>query len=264
MADMESLVADLRAEQEALDGVLAQVDDPAWDTDTPAEGWNVKDQIAHLAYFDGAVTQAITDPDAFRKTLEDVAKDLEGYVTAVVKDLVALPPAELWARWKEGRAPMYAAMLEADPKARYPWYGPAMSVASACTARMMETWAHGQDVSDALGIPREPTDRLQHVVSIGYRARPFAYANREMAVPEEGIKLELTLPSGEEFVLGESDTNIIRGTALDMALLVTQRRHRADTSLEAEGPLADEFLDVAQAFAGPPGGGREPGQFPKS
>lgn len=284
MADIESLVADLQAEQESLDAVLARVDEAAWQTDTPAAGWKVQDQIAHLAFFDGAVTQAITDPDAFTATLTDRAAEPD-YVNVVAAPLVALPSSELWERWKSGRQPMYDAMLNADPKGRYPWYGPPMSVASACTARIMETWAHGQDVADGLGIEREPSDRIAHVVFIGYKARPFAYANRGMEVPEGAVRFDLTLPSGKPLVLGappatnpqaaglgsmgaiagaDDEANVIRGTALDMALLVTQRRHRADTSLSADGPLAEEFLDVAQAFAGPPGGGREPGQFPKS
>lgn len=260
MADIESLLADLRAEQESVDAVLAQVGEAAWQTDTPAAGWKVQDQVAHLAYFDGAVTEAISDPDAFTAKLPARAEDTD-YVNTVAKPLVALPSSELWERWKSGREPMYAAMRDADPTARYPWYGPPMSVASACTARIMETWAHGQDIADGLGVVREPSDRVAHVVFIGYRARPFAYANRGMELPGGDIRLELTLPSGAPLVMGESQTDVIRGSALDMALLVTQRRHRDDTSLTAEGTLAEEFLDVAQAFAGPPGGGREPGQF---
>lgn len=263
MADIESLIADLRAEQEAVDAVLAQVDESAWQTDTPAEGWKVQDQVAHLTYFDSAVTQAVADPEAFKAAQSERAEDAD-YVNTVAKPLVALPAGELWQKWKDGRAAMYDAFRNADPKQRYPWYGPPMSVASACTARIMETWAHGQDISDGLGIQREPSERLKHVLFIGYKARPFAYANRGMQLPESDVRLELTGPDGDTWTFGESDTDIIRGSALDMALLVTQRRHRADTSLTAQGPLAEEFLDVAQAFAGPPGGGREPGQFPKS
>lgn len=263
MADIESLIADLRAEQEAVDAVLAQVDDAAWQTDTPAEGWKVQDQVAHLTYFDGAVTQAITDPEGFTATLPGRNAD-DDYVNTVAKPLVALPAAELWQKWKAGREPMYQAFREADPTQRYPWYGPPMSIASACTARIMETWAHGQDICDGLGVQREPSDRLKHVLFIGYKARPFAYANRGLTLPDGDVRLELTGPDGDIWTFGNSETDIIRGSALDMALLVTQRRHRADTSLTAEGPLADDFLDVAQAFAGPPGGGRVAGQFPKS
>ena len=54
-----------------------------------------------------------------------------------------------------------------------------------------------------------------------------------------------------------------RGPALDFCLLVTQRRHRDDVAIGVEGRAADEWLDIAQAFAGPPGDGRQPGQFPR-
>ncbi|WP_134324270.1 TIGR03084 family metal-binding protein [Cumulibacter soli] len=263
MADIESLIADLRAEQESVDGVLAQIDAAAWQTDTPAEGWKVADQVAHLTYFDGAVTLAVTDADAFSESQLNRKADAD-YVNTVAKDLVALPAEELWQKWKDGRDAMYQGFRDADPTKRYPWYGPPMSIASACTARIMETWAHGQDICDGVGIQRAPSDRLKHVLFIGYKARPFAYANRGLDLPAGDVRLELTGPDGGTWTFGDSDTDVIRGSALDMALLVTQRRHRADTSLTAEGPLADDFLDKAQAFAGPPGGGRRPGQFPKS
>ena len=135
MADIAGLVSDLRAEQESLDEVLSRLAPEQWQTDTPAAGWKVQDQIAHLTYFDGAVTLALTDPDAFSATIPDRQADPD-YVNTVAKPLVALPAAELWDRWKSGRPRMYAAMQDADPKARYPWYGPPMSVASACTARL--------------------------------------------------------------------------------------------------------------------------------
>lgn len=282
MADIEKLIEDLRTEQEAVDALLAQVDESAWATDTPAEGWKVQDQVAHLTYFDAAVTESITDPAAFTAKLPARAEDAD-YVNTVAKPLVALPPSELWECWKSGREAMYTAFRNADPKARYPWYGPPMSIASACTARIMETWAHGQDIADGLGVRRPASSNVAHVVFIGYKARPFAYANRGMDLPDADVRLELTMPDGSDLVLGESGRsnpaaagmgsmgasgvgehlNVIRGSALDTALLVTQRRHRDDTSLVARGPLAEEFLDVAQAFAGPPGGGREPGQFPR-
>jgi hypothetical protein len=50
---------------------------------------------------------------------------------------------------------------------------------------------------------------------------------------------------------------------MDFCLVVTQRRHPDDTDLAIEGPLAEEWMAIAQAFAGPPGKGRAPGQFPK-
>jgi hypothetical protein len=53
----------------------------------------------------------------------------------------------------------------------------------------------------------------------------------------------------------------VTGTALDFCLAVTQRRHLDDTALKVKGPAATEWMSIAQAFAGAPGGGRRPGQF---
>lgn len=263
MADIAALVSDLKAEQESVDELLDGRTDEDWARDTPAEGWTVAHQVAHLAFFDAAVTESIVDPDAFAESLK-VARADPDYTTTVAAPLVEMRSDDLFALWRSGRQPMYDAMTGAPEGLRTQWYGPAMSVASACTARIMEHWAHGQDIADTFGVRREPTDRLRHVIHIGYRARGFAYANRGLPVPEADVRIEVTAPSGGTWVFGESARDVIRGTALDMALLMTQRRHRADTQLEAEGPLAEEFLDVAQAFAGKPGGGRRPGQFPPS
>jgi len=148
-----------------------------------------------------------------------------------------------------------------DPSSRVPWYGPAMGARSFITARLMETWAHGQDVADALGVRRTPTARLQHVAHIGVRARPFSYAIRQKAVPEEPVYVALDAPDGSLWEFGEPAADSVRGDALDFCLVVTQRRHPADTGLVVTGPAATDWISIAQAFAGAPGNGRRPGQF---
>lgn len=133
-----------------------------------------------------------------------------------------------------------------------------MSVASMATGRLMETWAHGQDVADALGVARTPTDRLRHVARIGVRARDFAFHVRGLTPPASEFRVELTGPKGELWTYGpEEAPQRVTGPALDFCLLVTQRAHRDDLAVRAEGPDADRWLDIAQAFAGPPGQGRE-------
>jgi uncharacterized protein (TIGR03084 family) len=123
----------------------------------------------------------------------------------------------------------------------------------------METWAHGQDVADAVGVVRPPTDRLRHVVRIGVRARDFAFGVHGLTPPSEEFRVELRAPSGELWTYGpEAAPQRVTGPALDFCLLVTQRAHRTDLAVEAVGPDADRWLDIAQAFAGPPGAGRPP------
>jgi uncharacterized protein (TIGR03084 family) len=149
---------------------------------------------------------------------------------------------------------MMAAFGKVDPIAKLPWYGPPMSPASFATARLMEYWAHGQDIADALGVERTPTDRLRHICHLGYRTRGFAYLNRGMASPSDDVRLELTAPDGTPWTYGAGDATV-SGSALDFCLLVTQRRHRDDLDLKATRS-ADEWLSIAQCFAGPPGPGR--------
>src|SRR5205085_3662669 len=115
---------------------------------------------------------------------------------------------------------------------RVPWYGPDMAVASSITARIMETWAHGQDVADALGVRRPPTTRLRHVCDIGIRARPFSYRNRGLAPPETPLRVELTAPDSTVWESGPADApDRVTGTAVDFALVVTQRRRAAESDL---------------------------------
>ena len=134
-----------------------------------------------------------------------------------------------------------------------------MSAASSLTARIMETWAHTQDIADALGVSREPTDRLRHVAHIGVGARAFSYAVHGKSVPAAEIRVELTGPDGTAWTWGPAGAdNRISGPALDFCLLVTQRRHRNDLALSIEGPAAIEWMAIAQAFAGAAGTGRPP------
>jgi uncharacterized protein (TIGR03084 family) len=268
MPDMASICADLGAEHADLDALVAGLDDSAWDTQTPAEGWTIRDQISHLTYFDERALLAATDPDAFRAWRDSsVAADLmpTDRDPADIALGRSMKPAELLERWRQGRTQLLKALEVHDPKARVPWFGPDMSALSKATARLMETWAHGQDVADALGVQREPSDRLKHICHIGVRALPYAYSIRQMELPSEPLRFEVTSPSGEVWTWGPEDaSNVVRGSALDLALVVIQRRHRDDTALEAVGPVADEWLSIAQAFAGPPGPGRPAGMFAKS
>jgi uncharacterized protein (TIGR03084 family) len=220
----------------------------------------VQDQIGHLAYFDGTATMALTDPDAFRASI-DALLDTLGGGDPTLAESRAMTGEQQLARWRAGRDVLLAELRRTDPKARIPWYGPPMSAVSFATARLMETWAHGQDIVDALGATREPTDRLRHVAHIGVRARPFSYVTNGREMPDGEVRVELRAPSGELWTWNESIADRVMGDALDFCLVVTQRRHLDDTGLKVEGPLATDWMAIAQAFAGPPGEGRGPGQF---
>ncbi|MFJ7149501.1 TIGR03084 family metal-binding protein [Streptomyces sp. NPDC100445] len=259
MSDPTPVFDDLREESEQLDLLVAELPEERWTLATPAPRWTLAHQIAHLHWTDRAALLAVTDEDGFGEILRTALASPGSFVDEAADEGARLRPAALLARWREGRAALDRALRGAPDGSRFPWFGPPMSAASMATGRLMETWAHGQDVADALGVVRTPTDRLRHVVHIGVRARDFAFAARGLPVPAEEFRVEVTAPSGRTWAYGPPDAaQRVTGPALDLCLLVTQRAHRADLALCAEGPDADRWLDVAQAFAGPPGPGRPP------
>jgi uncharacterized protein (TIGR03084 family) len=250
--DMGALADDVAAETAVTRALVAGLSEDAWRTPTPAEGWDIADQISHLAHFDQVAVQAARHPDEFRA--EQVHPDA---IAARYRDRTG---ADLLAWFDQARADLLATYADIDPATRVPWFGPPMSAASSLTARLMETWAHTQDIADALGITREPNDRLRHVAHIGVGARAYSYAANSRPLPADPVHVSLIAPSGAEWTWGPADApDRISGPALDFCLLVTQRRHRDDLSLTAEGPVATEWITIAQAFAGPPGPGRSPG-----
>ncbi|MFI6694466.1 TIGR03084 family metal-binding protein [Streptomyces sp. NPDC050433] len=252
-----SLLDDLRAESEEADRLVAELDDTGWSLATPAAGWTVAHQIAHLAWTDTAALLAMTDEAAFADEAAKALAAPETFVDEGAEAGAALPPVRLLAHWREGRERLQQALRSAPDGGRFPWYGPPMSAPSMATARLMETWAHGQDIADALGVRREPTARLRHVAWIGVRARDYAYLVRGEQPPTTPFRVELTSPGGELWTYGPEDADQrVTGPALDFCLLVTQRAHRADLAVRAEGADADRWLDIAQAFAGPAGPGR--------
>ncbi len=262
MADIAAVVADLRAESDHLDACVAQLSEDQWRRPTPAEGWTIAHQIAHLAWTDDIALLAATDPDAFAAAARAALAELGGFVERAAAERAARPPAQLLQSWRTGRAALAEALLATPPGRKLPWFGPPMSPPSMATARLMETWAHGQDIADALGVVRLAGDRLRHVAHLGVRTRDFAFRLHDRTPPAEQFRIELSAPSGELWAWGPPDAaQSVAGPALDFCLRVTQRRHRTDLALVAVGADADEWLDIAQAFAGVPGTGRAPGQF---
>ncbi|MFI0465690.1 TIGR03084 family metal-binding protein [Saccharopolyspora sp. 5N102] len=253
---LTEVLADLRAESADLDSLVAGLDAAGWATPTPAPGWTIAHQIAHLAWTDDRANLAIDDPDEFlrqRRESEDIGVD------AGAAEGARAEPGELLARWRAGREQLQAALAAAPADGRLVWYGPPMKPASMATARIMETWAHGQDVADALGVQREPTARLRHIAHLGVRTFGFSFAANELPVPDVPLRVELRAPDGEEWAWGpENAADRLSGPALDFCLLVTQRRHRDDLAITAVGDDARRWLTIAQAFAGTPGPGRAP------
>jgi uncharacterized protein (TIGR03084 family) len=256
--DLGVLAAHLHDETGALLAALDAAGDAAWPTATPASGWTVADQVSHLAYFDEAAAASVESRDRFAPYLADAVALGAGLCDVVAERYRDRAPEELRGWWGEARAAMVAAMVAAGPSVRVPWYGPDFSVASSMTGRIRETWAHGQDVYDALGVAHPVTAALYDVARLCARTRANSYAAHGRAIPDAPVAVTLTSPGSQRWCFGEAGGDEIAGSAVEFCLVATQRRHRADTSLVAVGAAAEEWLSLAQAFAGPSGPGREP------
>lgn len=262
--DVSQIRDDLIAEQRALDDVVSPLTDTQWAEATPSPRWTVAHQIAHLAYFDHSAMLAITEPDQFPALAaamwRAVAGDDEALDTLTLDRYLAMSSAELLAAWRSDRALLADAAAVLDNDTRVPWYGPSMGAKSFLTARLMECWAHGQDIADAVHVVRTPTDRLRHIVQLGVITRGWSYKNRGLDLPAGDVYVSLTAPSGEAWTYGSESAERVTGSANDFCLVVTQRRHLDDTDLEAT-PLARDWLEKAQAFAGPATDGPPAGRF---
>lgn len=257
MALIDELLSALDAESETLDVLVSGLPADRWATPTPAAGWTIAHQIGHLLWTDRASLLSITDPDGFAAAATAAAADPGGFVDQGAAAEAAREPAELLADWRATRGRLAGALAAVPEGTKLVWFGPPMSAPSMATARLMETWAHGLDVADALGAPHEATDRIRHVAHLGVRTRNFAYLVNGLTAPEAEFRWEVTAPSGELWTWGPPDaTNVVRAPAVDFCQLVTQRRHRDDLDLELIGDDARRWASIAQVFAGPPGPGR--------
>jgi uncharacterized protein (TIGR03084 family) len=260
MPSVAEVAADLVAEQDDLDAMVATLTEGSWTRPTPSPGWTVADQIGHLAYFDRAAALAITDARAFVVGRDEL---LASATTsgAAADDVTLAPtramtPVDLLTHWRQGREVLRRAAATLTDDTRIEWYGPSMSARSFLTARLMEAWAHGQDIFDAVDRPRVPTDRLRHIATLGVITRRWSYLNRGLTVPENEVRVELAAPSGAIWEWGAPrSTDRVGGPAVGFCLVVTRRRHVDDTDLVVSGAGAREWLEIAQAFAGPPSAG---------
>ncbi|CAG9271550.1 conserved hypothetical protein [Paraburkholderia unamae] len=260
---MNDLSADLMIEYRLLADLCATLTPQQWQQHTDFHAWTPWDEVAHLLFFDETALQAINDVTRFGTDRTALARELatgEALSAITRRRYAHLEGSALLALWRERHEALVAALAGMDARARLPWYGPPMSARSFATARLMETWAHGQDIWDMLGREREPSPGLRHITHLGVTTYGWTFVNRNLAVPQPTPYVKLQAPGGESWVWGEpSEQHCVQGPAVDFALLVTQRRHRTDTQLTWVGESAEQWTRLAQCFAGEPADGPAPG-----
>lgn len=246
--------ADFLAETEALHKVIEPLDESGFHAATQFKGWTVNDVIVHLHFWNRAADLSAADETAFGELISRVMPvfDRKGSLREFENaDIVARGP-ELRNKWIAQAREMAERWRDMDPKRRLPWAGPSMSARSSITARQMETWAHGFEIFDMLGLERGETDRIRNIVVLGINTFGWSHKVHGLEVPEHMPRLVLIAPSGAIWEFGDDKAGVITGSAVDFAAVVTQTRALSDTALTLEGPIAETWMANAQCFAGPP------------
>jgi uncharacterized protein (TIGR03084 family) len=250
---LTGILADLADEGQLLEEVLCGLTDNQWHLPTPSSGWNVGNQVAHLAWTDSKLLLALRQPERFALEKRAIASNPSIVDESAVEGFRSGPAGTL-ERWQVLRREVLSSLASAPGDIRVPWFGPPMGAATAATSRLMETWAHGHDIAEALGVYSRPSERIRHVIQLAIMSRDFSFTNNGLTPPREKFRLTLVAPNGIDWTWGPVDAaQRVEGIAVDFALLATRRRTRDDCAVTAYGGDAERWLDVIQAFAGPPG-----------
>lgn len=245
---MREILADLVAEQQGLDQFLQSIDYRKWSTATPAAGWDIRDQVSHLASTEELAFKAI---DEGSKAVEAVTAEhdtIESFTAVGVQRGREMRPAQVIEWWRHGRADVVDALSRMTGSERIPWLAGDMSAKSFATSRLMETWAHGLDIHAAVDSNQEDTTRLRHVAFLGWASLPYAFESVGEDYPTP-IRVELRAPEYQKWVFGPEDSeHVVRGEAGEWCRVVVRRVDAADTSLEADGELAEQALRLAKAY----------------
>jgi uncharacterized protein (TIGR03084 family) len=262
VTELPDVYTTLALDGDELDSLVSGLDEEGWNLATPSPGWTVAHQIAHVSFIAHLGGLAAADPAAFEIEAAPAKVDFQGSVDKALAEYLAEGRDGVMLRWRTERANGVKALSSVPAGQTVPWLVNPLPPFILAAAGIMELFGHGQDVADAVGVRRERTDRIRYLTDFGVRTVAFGYLARGLAPTSEEFRFELTAPSGALWEFGPEDAeNKIVGSAWDFCLLITRRRHRDDLDLTATGAEADRWMDIAQAYRGPAGEGRKPGQF---
>ena len=246
-------VQDFYAEARALGALLTTLAPEDWERETQFKSWTVNDVIVHLHFWNQAADLSLQDPDGFDAFMARALPELQkGGMRAYENTQVSERGAALFEAWRGLVEDMAVRWAKVDGKTRMKWAGPDMSARSMMTARQMETWAHGQEIFDLFGQEQPQEDRIENIVFLGVNTFGWSHQVHGQPVPDQMPELRLTAPSGTVWQFGEPGADRIKGRAVEFAQVVTQTRNIADTALQVTGPVASNWMRIAQCFAGPP------------
>lgn len=244
---------DFRAESVALFELLKATGEERFGQPTQFKHWTINAVLQHLYMWNINAGLQITDEAQLVTNMKGVGAHtggMRGYEADYFANLSGHALLDAWHDDMNVTADLFATV---DPKERLKWAGPDMSARSSITARLMETWAHGQEVYDHLGVVRENKDHIQNIVVLGVNTFGWTYKCRGETPPAIMPFVSITAPSGAEWTYGEEQSSEqISGLAEEFCQVVTQCRNIADTSLKVTGTIAADWMSKAQCFAGGP------------
>lgn len=254
---MREILSDLVAEQQALDQFLQRINERQWVLPTSAPGWSIKDTVSHLAYSERFAARVLAEGAS---VLSGVKLDeIDEWTALGIKEGREMRYQQVIEWWRNSRADVVDALSRMDGTDRVPWLAGDMSARAFATLRLMETWAHGLDVKDAMeGLltydeeeedPTADSPRIRHIAWLAHRMLPFAFAQAGEEFPESGIRLELMGPSYSRWVFGPEDAkDIIKGVAGDWCRIAVHRMDSAAGTLKTEGDKAETAIKVARTY----------------
>jgi uncharacterized protein (TIGR03084 family) len=254
---MREILSDLVAEQQALDQFLQRINERQWELPTSAPGWSIKDTVSHLAYSERFAARVLAEGAAALDGVE--LADIDQWTALGVKEGRQMRYQQVIEWWRNSRADVVDALSRMDGSDRVPWLAGEMSARAFATVRLMETWAHGLDIKDAMeGLltysededdPTTDTPRIRHVAWLAHRMLPFAFAQAGEEYPESGIRLELMGPSYSRWVFGPEDAgDIIKGIAGEWCRIAVHRMESTASSLKTEGDKAETAIKVVRTY----------------
>lgn len=247
---------DFKIESDSLYQLLQTLDEKILEQTTQFKGWTINDIVQHLHFFNYAASLSLNDEKGLLELLADLrASQVRGetMLSFTNKQLKGIRGELLLELWQKFYNEMTGTFKNANPKTRVKWAGPDMSVLSSITARLMETWSHGQAVYDVLGVVRRDRDYIRNIVILGNNTFEWAFHNRKKSAPRCKPFLRLVSPSKKIWEFNQpSEENFIEGAATEFCQVVSQTRNIQDTKLAVVGTTANKWMSIAQCFAGPP------------
>lgn len=250
---MKQICDDLEAETEALVAVVGGLSEEQWRAPTVAEGWDSHETVLHLGAADWFAHLTLTDSAAFAENHQRLSSGELSLNELVGPAVRKMSGNELWQWFLDVRRDMITELRKLDPKQRIAWIGPEIGARSMATGRLMESWTHSHDLADSFGVDYPPTARLRNIAHLGVVTRDFSYVNQGMTPPKEPVRVELTGPDGDLWAWGPEDaTDRVTATGYEFCKVLTRRVPLADSQVETEGPLAMEWMKIAQPWIEPP------------